>query len=61
MGTRRLHVKSFSTEHFESVVVVPGGAEAFVLDADLLARVVLEQAQGGSAQQAEVGVGVAVA
>lgn len=40
----RLHQKSGSAEDFEAVVVVPGGAEAFVFDADLLGLVVFEQA-----------------
>ena len=37
------------------VVIVVGGDEAFVFDSEFLCVVVFEQAQSGSAEQAEVG------
>ncbi len=57
----RLHHKSCSEQDFFEVVFVPAGGEAFVLDADLAVWFVLQQAQRGAAEDAEVGVGVAFA
>ena len=41
--------------------MVPAGREAFVLQADLQGAVVFQQAQRGAAEDAEVGIGVALA
>jgi hypothetical protein len=43
-GAGRLHVKLLSHQNFFEVGFVPGGEQAFVLDADLLGGFVLEQA-----------------
>lgn len=45
----------------QEVVIVPGGVEAFVFDSELLGVVVFQKAQCGTADQAEVGRGVAFA
>jgi hypothetical protein len=43
------------------VVIVPGGAEAFVFHVNLFGLVVFQQAEGRSSRQAEVGVGMPLA
>ena len=43
-------------QNFLQVVVVPAGGESFVFDADFRCLFVFQQAQGVSAEQAEVGV-----
>ena len=40
----RLHVKLLSHQNFFEIGFIPGGEQAFVLDADLLRGFVLEQA-----------------
>lgn len=55
----RLRHKLPAEQDFCEVVVVSGGGEAFVFEAKLLRVEVLQEAQGGAAQAAEVGVGVA--
>lgn len=55
----RLHRKSFSEQDLFQVGVVPTGGETLVLDADLQRVVVLQQAQRGATEDAEVGVGMA--
>ena len=56
-----MHLKLRFEEDLQKVVVVPSGVEAFVFDSELLGVVVLEQAQRGAAEQAEVAGGVAFA
>ena len=56
----RLHVKSCSDEDFEQIVVVPTDSEAFVFDSDFCFPLIFQQAQGVSAEQAEVGVRVSL-
>ena len=54
----RLHHKSCSEQHLFEIVVIPAGGEPFRLHSDLLALLVLQQAQGHPADDGEVGVGM---
>ena len=57
----QLHMKSRTEEDLQEIVLVAGGDESFVFDTDFVGEVVFEQAQSGSAEQAEVGGGVTFA
>jgi hypothetical protein len=54
----RLHHKSCSKQHLFEIVVIPGGGESFRLHPQLLALLVLEQAQCHAADDGKIGVGV---
>ncbi len=55
------HVKSRTKQDFLKMGIIPAGFEAFVFDADFGGPLVLQQAQRGPPQDAEVGVGVSFA
>lgn len=54
----RLHHKSCSEQHLFQVVVVPASSESLRLHSHLPALLVLQQAQGHSPDDSEVGVGL---